>query len=99
MSEENLKIEVIDNSIPSYLQKDFRVELNYKLWSTKGARFAASRRNQILSELSNKTIGLLSAYLIIINLVNIYSLSFIYKLDNNTLGFISTAISILIFNF
>jgi len=66
------RIRKIKNKKPPYLQKDFGVELNYKMWSTKGARFSASHRNRILNSLSSKTIGYLSAYLIIINLVSVY---------------------------
>lgn len=79
-----------------YLKKDFSVELNYKLWFTKGARFSASHRNHILNSLSSKTVGYLSAYLIIINLINIYDVPFFIKLLDNELGFWTTALSILI---
>lgn len=86
--------------LPPYLLKDFEVELNYKLWSTKGTRFSASYRNYILNKLSSKSIGFLSAYLIIVNLVNIYGLSFWkISLTNESVAFISTAISILILLF
>lgn len=81
---------------PPYLRKDFGVELNYKLWFTKGARFSASERNKKLNDLSSKTVGYLSAYLIIINLVNIYNVPFLEKLPLNELGFWTTALSILI---
>jgi len=81
---------------PPYLKKDFGVELNYKLWFTKGARFSASERNKKLNDLSSKTVGYLSAYLIIINLVNIYNVPFLEKLSLNELGFWTTALSILI---
>jgi hypothetical protein len=81
---------------PPYLKKDFGVELNYKLWFTKGARFSSSERNKKLNSLSSKTIGYLSAYLIIINLVNIYDIPYIEKLPEGELGFWTTALSILI---
>ena len=81
---------------PPYLKKDFGVELNYKLWFTKGARFSASERNKKLNDLSSMTIGYLSAYLIIINLINIYNLPFLEKLTENELGFWSASLSILI---
>ncbi len=35
---------------PPYLKKDFGVELNYKLWFTKGARFSASERYKKLND-------------------------------------------------
>ena len=81
---------------PPYLKKDFGVELNYKLWFTKGARFSASHRNRVLNRLSSKTVGYLSAYLIIINLINIYNIPFFIKLSDYELGFTTTALSILI---
>lgn len=94
------RIKKLKKKIPPYLLKDFEVELNYKLWSTKGIRFAASHRNQTLNGLSSKSIGFLSAYLIIVNIVNIYGLSF-WKitLTDSEVGFISTAISVLILLF
>ena len=84
--------------IPPYLLKDnFEQELNYKLWSTKGARFEASTRNLIQKKLSAQSVGFLSAYLIVINIVHIYDLSF-WKLNitANDVAFASTAFSILI---
>lgn len=81
---------------PPYLKKDFGVELNYKLWFTKGARFSASERNKKQNDLSTKTVGYLSAYLIIINLVNIYDVPYLEKLPTNELGFWTSALSILI---
>lgn len=90
------RIKKYRDKIAPYLKKDFGVELNYKLWITKGARFKASERNNIGDYLSSQTIGYLSAYLIIFNLVNIYDISFIVKFTNDQLGFISTALSILI---
>ncbi|WP_225037103.1 SLATT domain-containing protein [Winogradskyella sp. SM1960] len=90
------RIKKYRDKIAPYLKKDFGVELNYKLWITKGARFKASERTNIADNLSSQTIGYLSAYLIIFNLVNIYDISFIVKFTNDQLGFISTALSILI---
>ena len=68
------------NKIPPYLKKDFGVELNYKIWITKGARFSASERNRICDNLSSQTVGYLSAYLIIVNLITIYKIDFLSKL-------------------
>lgn len=97
------KIKKIKNStpqIPPYLQKDFEVELNYKLWSTKGTRFAASHRNEILHRLSGQTVGYLSAYLIIVGLVNVFDLKFwMFSLTDNQVNFISMAFSVLILLF
>lgn len=87
--------------IPPYLKNNnFEEELNYKLWSTKGARFNASRRNQILQNLSSKAIGYLSAYLIIIGIINLYDINLLgIKILDNQVGFISTAFSVLILLF
>ncbi|WP_422089484.1 SLATT domain-containing protein [Tenacibaculum ovolyticum] len=90
------KISKLKKKHPPYLKKDFGVELNFKLWITKGARFSASERCKKLDELSSQTIGYLSAYLIIINLINIYNLPYLKQLSNNELGFWSTTLSILI---
>jgi hypothetical protein len=87
--------------IPPYLKNNsFEEELNYKLWSTKGARFSASHRNHTLNKLSSKSIGYLSAYLIIIGIVNLYSINLLgIKILDNQVGFISTAFSVLILLF
>lgn len=67
--------------VPPYLLKDnFDQELNYKLWSTKGARFEASTRNINQKKLSTHSVGFLSAYLIVINIEHIYGLHF-WKLE------------------
>ncbi|MDP4208111.1 MAG: SLATT domain-containing protein [Bacteroidota bacterium] len=87
------------NKIPPYLKKDFGVELNYKLWVTKGARFEASARCNKLDSLSAKTVGYLSAYLIIINMLNVYQIPLYVKIPENYLAFITTALSILILIF
>lgn len=89
------------NKIPPYLKNNsFEEELNYKLWSTKGARFAASHRNHTLNKLSSKSIGYLSAYLIIIGIVNLYDINLLgIKILDNQVGFISTAFSVLILLF
>lgn len=90
------RIKKLKKRIAPYLKKDFGVELNYKMWTTKGSRFSASHRNRIMNDLSSKTIGYLSAYLIIINLINIYDVPFLIKLPDNELGFVTTALSIII---
>lgn len=87
---------VAKSKIPPYLKKDFGVELNYKLWITKGARFKASERNLVSGNLSSQTIVYLSAYLIILNLITIYKIDFLPTLTNDQLGFASTSLSILI---
>ena len=39
-----MKIAATKSEIPPYLKKDVGAELNYKLWTTKGARFEASSK-------------------------------------------------------
>jgi len=41
MTEKVQKNEIQSSSGQLYLDKDFSVELNFKLWTTKGARFKA----------------------------------------------------------
>lgn len=88
-------------TLPAYLKNnDFGEELNYKLWITKGARFNASQRNYTLNKLSSRSIGYLSAYLIIIGVINVYDISiFGYSFTDKEIGFITTSISVLILLF
>src|SRR5690606_17198167 len=89
------------SKIPPYLRdNNYETELNYKLWSTKGARFNASARNHVLNKLSSKSIGYMSAYLIIIGVINLYEIKiFGQTFTNNEVGFATTAISVLILLF
>ncbi len=57
-----------------YLEKSFLEELNYKIWSTKGARFQADRRLTTISNMSNISFNILSAYLIIAGLLAVYNI-------------------------
>ncbi|WP_159517257.1 SLATT domain-containing protein [Sunxiuqinia indica] len=84
------------DKIAPYLKKDYGVELNYKLWITKGARFVASERNSDLERLSSKTVGYLSAYLIIVNLIHVYNIPYLEILSLVEVGFVTAALSILI---
>ncbi|WP_276381573.1 SLATT domain-containing protein [Flavobacterium sp. H4147] len=94
------RIKKLKKKIAPYLLKDFEVELNYKLWSTKGARFLASRRTETLHRLSGQCVGYLSAYLIIVSLVNVYHLKFwMFELTDNQVNFASMAFSVLILLF
>lgn len=93
------RIALMRKKIPPYLKGDFTIELNYKLWVTKGARFVASSRSKKIHELSSMTVGYLSAYLIIINLLNIYNLDFYTNFSNEHLAVITTSFSILILLF
>lgn len=53
-----------------YLTGDYSRELNYKLWSTKGARFIASQRLSTLDKLSVVSVSFMSIYLIIFNIAD-----------------------------
>ncbi|MDM1065424.1 SLATT domain-containing protein [Myroides odoratimimus] len=96
MSKQDLK-----EILPAYLKNnDFGEELNYKLWITKGSRFNASQRNYTLNKLSSRSIGYLSAYLIIVGVINVYEISiFGHQFTDKQIGFITTAISVLILLF
>lgn len=93
------RIKKLRSSIAPYLKKDFGVELNYKLWTTKGARFSASRRNKIQNELSTKTVGYLSVYLTIVGLVTVYEIDISNIIELKYLNFALTGISLLILIF
>lgn len=94
------RIKKLKKRIPPYLLKDFEVELNYKLWTTKGSRFAASHRNETLHRLSGQCIGYLSAYLIIIGLVSAFSLPFwMFTLEANEVNFASLTFAVLVLLF
>lgn len=91
-----------ENKFPKkldHLNKTFLEELNYKMWVTKGARFNASKRLSLRDNWSNKAIGFLSAYLIIIGLLSVYQISQTPIISPNIIAFSSTAISILLLAF
>lgn len=82
-----------------HLNKTFLEELNYKFWSTKGARFKASKRLLTQNDLSNKAIGFLSAYLIILGLISVYKITGGVEISDNLIAFGSTTLSILLLAF
>lgn len=77
-----------------YLEKSYLEELNYKIWSTKGARFEADKRLSIISKMSNISLSILSAYLIIAGLISVYNLHSSIKLD--LINYVVTALSIIL---
>lgn len=88
-------MEKVYNNLPAYVKDNsWEQELNYKLWSTKSARFQASHRLLTKANLSNASLALLSSYLIIINLAPTFIT--IIKIDVNIISFFTTAISILL---
>ncbi|WP_111709092.1 SLATT domain-containing protein [Lutibacter citreus] len=80
-----------------YLEKSFLEELNYKIWSTKGARFNADKRLKIKANLSNISLAILSAYLIIASLISVYNIN--SGNDENIINYFITALSILVLVF
>jgi hypothetical protein len=78
-----------------HLNKTFLEELGRQLWSTKGARFKANKRLLTKDNLSNKAMGFLSAYLIIIGLLSVYNLTGNLNVSENLLAFGTTTLSIL----
>ncbi|PIF46777.1 hypothetical protein CLU96_3817 [Chryseobacterium sp. 52] len=77
-----------------YLEKSFLEELNYKIWSTKGARFEADKRLTIVSKMSNISLSILSAYLIIAGLISVYNINSDLKFD--LINYVVTALSIIL---
>lgn len=82
-----------------YLDKDFSAELNFKFWTTKGARFIASHRLKTINKLSLYSIGFLSTYLIILGLLSFFENGNKLLFTTNYLPIISISISILILIF
>lgn len=82
-----------------YLDKDFSVELNFKFWTTKGARFVASHRLKSINKLSSYSLGFLSAYLIILGLLSVFEIESKLLISDKHFALISTSLSILILVF
>lgn len=77
-----------------YLEKSFLEELNYKIWSTKGARFEADKRLTTISKVSNISMAILSAYLIIAGLFSVYISN--TNINSQLISYIITALSIIL---
>lgn len=77
-----------------YLDKTFLEELNHKIWCTKGTRFNADNRFKKKSTLSNISVSILSAYLIIASLFSVYNVN--QNSDENIISYLVTALSILL---
>lgn len=77
-----------------YLDKTFLEELNHKIWCTKGTRFNADSRFKKKSKLSNISVSILSAYLIIASLFSVYNVN--QNSDDNIISYLVTALSILL---
>ena len=78
--------------LPQYLRdNNFTIELNYKLWVTKGSRFKAAERCERQNDRYTKIIAFVSAYMIIINVINLCKIPILTIGDNYittiTIGF------------
>lgn len=80
-------------------RKTYLEDLEAWMWITKGVRFYAHERLLAMSKWSNISLGMMSAYLIIINLVSLYFPKIEALNSPNLVGFITTALSILILVF
>lgn len=83
-------------SYKDYLDKTFLEELNYKIWSTKGSRFNASKRLLKIADLSNLCLSMLSVYLIAVGLLSVYNIYSIETINENLIAYSITCLSILL---
>jgi hypothetical protein len=79
-----------------YLDEDFGKELNFQLWSTKGARFNANKRLMLKQKWSTYAITALSLYVITASMMIVSGVSESIRLPSAKLAFCSTVMSILI---
>lgn len=92
------KENIPENSAPNeYLSKEFIEELNFKLWSTKGARFNCDKRLSSKASMSNISLAFISAYLIIASLITVFGIN--VGVSQSILNFIITGLSILVLVF
>tara|TARA_R110002096_G_scaffold169915_1_gene341878 strand:- start:1755 stop:2429 length:675 start_codon:yes stop_codon:yes gene_type:complete len=85
------------NAPGDYLSKSFLEELNYKMWSTKGARFNCDMRLRTKGNASNASLAIISAYLIIASLITVFNLGL--GISQEVLNFTITGLSILVLVF
>jgi len=78
-----------------YLQKTFLEELNYKIWSTKGARFHAHSRLKRLSKISGLCNSLISVYLTAVGLLSVYNIYNSQWISESVTAYSITCLSIL----
>lgn len=78
----------------AYLEKSFLEELNHKVWTTKGARFKADERLMKTAKVSNISLSIFSAYLIIAGLISVYVSN--YDLNFQLINYFVTALSIIL---
>lgn len=78
-----------------YLEKTFLEELNYKIWSTKGARFHAHSRLPRLSKISGLCNSLISVYLTAAGLLSVYNIYNSQWISESLTAYSVTCLSIL----
>ncbi|WP_316831819.1 SLATT domain-containing protein [Pedobacter aquatilis] len=78
-----------------YLEKTFLKELNYKIWSTKGARFHAHSRLSRLSKVSGLCNSLISVYLTAAGLLSVYNIYSSQWISESVTAYLVTCLSIL----
>ncbi|WP_293742054.1 SLATT domain-containing protein [uncultured Pedobacter sp.] len=78
-----------------YLEKTFLEELNYKIWSTKGARFHAHSRLKRLSKISGLCNSLISVYLTAAGLLSVYNIYNSQWISESVTAYSVTCLSIL----
>lgn len=79
--------------------KNYKEDLERWLWTTKGTRFYVHERYLKQNRWSNIAVGMMSAYIIIINLVSSYKIPLNKPFGEDSVAFITTALSILILVF
>lgn len=86
-----------DKQAPAdYLHGEFHRELNYKLWSTKGARFIAARRMKVKASVSLWAISMMSFYLIIFSLIPAYSNPYHLPIELPYLSLINVSLAVFV---
>ena len=80
-------------------KSEFQGKLEFWIWITKGARFTANERCLKQNKWSNFAIGMLSAYILIVNLISVFQISNCTYFNGNHVAFYTTALSILILVF
>ena len=84
----------IASSNVDYLVGPFSRELNYKLWSTKGARFVASNRLKAKATASLWALSLMSFYLIIFSIIPFFIPPDRLPVSNEMLALLNVSLSI-----
>lgn len=83
--------------IPPYLANNsWEQELNLKLWTTKGARFQADKRNSELGRLSQTSTAFLTAYVIVLSLMPYFLRARLATEMGDIVNYTGTAVSIVL---